>query len=200
MSSHPSPLPQQQREHPEPSESRNPVPLPVIVLVSVLVGWAGGYLSAANPDAAPELGDQRTPSALAGTAAAPAGAQLDGAAIYAANCVSCHQSDGHGLPQVFPPLAGSEWVQGDEATLVQIILHGINGSIEVAGQQYAGMMPPMGSVLDDAQIAAVASHVRSSWGNDAAAVEAATVAAERERTSDRTAPWNDGDELKSLAQ
>lgn len=197
----PDPIPvsrQQRRENPEPRESSNPVPITLIALMAGLLGWAGGYLTAAHPDVAPELGDQRTLSALEGNKGTAAAGAVDGAEVYVANCVACHQSNGAGLPQVFPPLAGSEWVQGDEATLVQIILHGIQGPITVSGQSFDSVMPPLGSALDDAQIAAVASHVRGQWGNKAGPISAETVAAQRAKTQARTTPWAGGAELESL--
>lgn len=108
-------------------------------------------------------------------ASAPAEAQADGAKVYATVCSSCHQATGQGVPGAFPPLAGSEWVTGDETRIVKIILHGVTGEIDVAGEMFAGMMPPWGGGLDDAEIAAVATYVRSNFGNEAPAVTAETV-------------------------
>ncbi len=217
-----SPHPQQHRENPEPREARNPVPVSVIGLVCLMLGWAVGYLMAAQPEADPRLGDQRV-ALLAGAEViarkAPAAADaeaadgsagavaavenaappVDGAALYATHCVACHQATGAGLPGVFPPLVGSEWVLGDEDTLVQILLHGVAGQIEVAGQNYQGAMPAFGPRLSDAEIAALASHVRTTWGNSAGAVDVAAVAAARARTADRSTPWGGGAELASQA-
>jgi mono/diheme cytochrome c family protein len=122
-------------------------------------------------------------------AAAPAEAQADGAKVYATVCSSCHQANGQGVPGAFPPLAGSEWVTGDEARLVKIILHGVTGEIDVAGEMYAGMMPPWGGGLNDAEVAAVATYVRSTWGNKAPAVTAATVKRLRDQYASRKTPW-----------
>lgn len=193
-----SPSSQQRRENPEPSEARNPVPVAVIALVSLMLGWAAGYLMAARPDADASLGDQRT--ALAPAQAAASGAAVaDGAALYSTHCAACHQASGAGLPGVFPPLAGSEWVLGNEDTLVQVMLHGVSGQIEVAGQTYQGSMPAFGERFSDEEIAALASHLRSSWGNAAPAVSAAAATAARTRTADRTTPWNGGAELAAQA-
>jgi len=49
-----------------------------------------------------------------------------GARIYAANCVACHQADGNGLPGIYPPLAGSEWL-GEENRVVRLVLGGLSG-------------------------------------------------------------------------
>jgi mono/diheme cytochrome c family protein len=144
-------------------------------------------------------GDSRTPGALMASAgSAPAssgGAAVDGAQIFAAKCVACHQASGLGLPGAFPPLAGSEWVLGSDKILVQIPLHGITGSVQVKGATYNGAMPVF-NTLSDAEIAAVLSYVRSTWGNSAAAVSPATVAAGRKATESRSTPFASGEEVK----
>ncbi len=95
-------------------------------------------------------------------AAAP-GAAVEVGASFAANCAACHQANGQGLPGVFPPLAGSEWVVGDPKVLANILLHGVSGKIEVAGQSFDGMMPAFAQ-LSDAESAGVLTHIRSTWG------------------------------------
>ena len=113
----------------------------------------------------------------------------DGKQVYSTTCAACHQVTGEGTSGVFPPLAGSEWVTGDDAKLARIILHGLTGPIEVAGETYNGMMPPWGGTMKDADIAAVLTYVRSAWGNKAAPVTAAKVASIRAATSSRMTPW-----------
>lgn len=115
-------------------------------------------------------------------------ARPDGAKIYAATCQACHQASGLGLGSQFPPLVGSEWVLGREDRLVLIILHGVVGEIEVEGEMFNGLMPTWGPNFTDADVAAVATYVRNSWGNKAAAISEATVS--RVRASHRrTTPW-----------
>jgi cbb3-type cytochrome c oxidase subunit III len=113
----------------------------------------------------------------------------DGKTVYATTCAACHQATGLGVEGTYPPLAGSEWVNGDEGKLVRIVLNGLTGPVEVAGETYAGAMPPWGGVLKDADVAAVATYLRSSWGNKAAPITEATVASIRSATKARTAPW-----------
>jgi mono/diheme cytochrome c family protein len=115
---------------------------------------------------------------------------VDGAAIFAGSCAVCHQAAGTGLPGVFPPLAGSSWVSGRGATLVQILLHGVQGALTVNGKSYNSAMPAFGNQLSDAQIAAVLTYVRSQWGNKATAVNPSLVSAQRAATSARGGPWN----------
>src|SRR5258708_9652559 len=125
--------------------------------------------------------------ASAGPGAASGSAAVDGGQLFAAKCVACHQATGLGLPGVFPPLAGSEWVLGSDKILVQIPLHGISGSVQVKGTTYNGAMPVF-NALSDAEIAAVLSYVRSTWGNSAAGGSPATVAGGRKATQSGSTP------------
>jgi mono/diheme cytochrome c family protein len=119
-----------------------------------------------------------------------AGAQPpDGAKIYAATCIACHQATGLGVPGQFPPLAGSEWVNGNEERLLLIILHGLSGEVEVEGETFNGAMPTWGPTFKDEELAAVASYVRRSWGNTAAPISTATVTRVRTLHAARTKPW-----------
>jgi mono/diheme cytochrome c family protein len=113
----------------------------------------------------------------------------DGAKIYAATCQACHQVTGLGLPNQFPPLAGSEWVTGSEERLLRIVLHGVVGEIEVEGETFNGAMPTWGPTFKDEELAAVASYVRRSWGNNAAPIATATVTRVRLQYASRTTPW-----------
>ena len=133
---------------------------------------------------------KKTSAKPAAKAASASKEQLpDGKQIYATTCAACHQATGEGVPGAFPPLAGSEWVTGAEGRIARIILHGVTGPLEVAGETFNGMMPPWGGTMKDADIAAVITYVRSAWGNKAAPVTAATVAAVRAANSSRTTPW-----------
>ena len=104
---------------------------------------------------------------VASGAAAPAEPVLDGAALYATNCQPCHQANGEGLKGAFPPLKGSPVVNDKDATLlVNIVLQGYNPRPEYA------VMPPFAAKLSDAEIAAIVSHERRTWGNAAPPVTA----------------------------
>ena len=129
-------------------------------------------------------------AALAALIPAAAAAQArTGQQVFAGTCAACPGPAGAGNGELFPPLAGSEWVTGSEARLVRIILHGLTGEIEVEGQTYSGMMPPWAASLSDADVAAVATYIRSSFGNKAAPVATATVTEIRKAHTDRTTPW-----------
>lgn len=109
------------------------------------------------------------------------------------NCAACHQPTGMGLPGAFPPLVGTDWVTGDEERLVKILLHGLQGPIEVNGNTYNGAMPAFGSSgafnWSDEQISYVLTYIRQEWGNAAGPIAPEQVAEVRAATVDRTTPY-----------
>ena len=185
----------QRRENPDPTEGERPFPKPLLAVVIALVTWAIGYITITQSNDNATFGDHRTLSTLQGPAP---GAKVDGAQIYNAQCVACHQATGVGLAGVFPPLAESEWVTGDPKRLAQIVLHGVSGTLTVKGAAYNGMMPPFKDKLDDAEMAALLTHIRSQFGNRAEAVDAKLVLDARSASSARTAPWNGDNELATF--
>ncbi len=106
------------------------------------------------------------------SAAAPTGPvtkeqlMASGEKLYASNCASCHQANGQGLPGVFPPIAASDWIAGnDKNAHIEAMLNGVRGEITVNGQKYNGVMPGFAH-LTDLDLAAIATFERNSWGND----------------------------------
>lgn len=98
------------------------------------------------------------------------------------SCITCHQKTGKGLnASGFPPLKGSEWVNGDPAVLAKILLKGLIGPITVAGKEYPGQVPmtPYEDLLNDRQIADVMTYVRNAFGNRASVVSEEFVAGVR---------------------
>jgi mono/diheme cytochrome c family protein len=192
--------PQESRENPDPEEAGNPIPRWVLGLALLLAVGCAYYILRLSASAATEYGDRRTVSDLR-QQPKPAGggaSAADGATIFAARCAACHQATGAGLPGVFPPLAGSNWVNGRDTTVIQILLHGIQGSLTVNGAKYNGSMPNFGAQLSDAEIAAVLTHVRSDWGNKAGAIGAQQVTAQRAATAQRNEPWQGDADLSKL--
>ncbi len=125
----------------------------------------------------------------AAAVAAPDAASLErGKAVYSRTCIACHQPTGMGLPPVFPPLAGSEWVAKDASIAVRNIINGMQGPITVKGVTYNGMMPPVAG-LSDKDIADVVTYVNNSWGNAGPSVTEAEVAAIKKKYADRKTPW-----------
>ncbi|MBO9651506.1 MAG: c-type cytochrome [Variovorax sp.] len=93
-----------------------------------------------------------------------------GERIYAQQCAWCHGERGEGVPGAFPRLAGNRAVSlANPANLVQIVRRGGYPPVTEGNPRPYGM-PPFGQFLDDAEIAAVLTYVRGSWGNDAAEV------------------------------
>ena len=121
--------------------------------------------------------------------AAPPAQAADGKKIYNTLCAACHQTSGKGIAGTFPPIAGSEWVTGDKTQLIKVVLHGLTGEIGVAGEVYNSTMSPFGSTLKDAEIAAVATYIRTNFGNKASPVTVAEVARVRAANKARTKPW-----------
>lgn len=121
----------------------------------------------------------------------------DGGQLYALYCSACHGADGKGATGgAFPPVAGSPWVGGDPDRSVKIILHGLHGPVDVLGKTYNLEMPPQGAMLPDDQIAAILTHVRTSWGNQASPVTPDAVKSIRAATLERETPWTAEELLK----
>ena len=190
-------LPQGTREHPDPHERLNPVPVYLHWMIGLLLAFCVTYIGASQIDTPSSWGDGRTRAELVGNKPA-AGGHVDGAATFAANCVACHQATGSGLPGVFPPLAGSEWVNGRDTTVAAIVLNGITGSLTVKGSTYNGAMPTFKAQLNDDQIAAVLTYVRSQWGNTGSAIKPDMVAKVRADTKAREGPFAGDKELQGL--
>ena len=117
-----------------------------------------------------------------------------GQAVYARTCIACHQPTGMGLPPVFPPLAGSEWVAMSPSIPIRNILQGMSGPVTVKGITYNGMMPPVTGVTDR-DIADVVTYVRNSFGNSGSEVTEEEVKAIKAKYADRKTPWT-ADEFK----
>jgi|SRR5215831_14788603 len=119
---------------------------------------------------------------------------------YEQVCGLCHQPDGMGKPGQFPPLVGSEWVNGAPARLIRVPLLGINGSIKVKGQPWALSMPAMGASMSDEDLAAVLTYIRMSWGNKGTEVTPAMVKAVRAELGGRSQPLDGEAELLKIPE
>ena len=135
------------------------------------------------------LGDKAVSAApVAAAAVASAGGVLTlsqqikaGEALYNGTCSVCHQSNGAGLPNVFPPLAKSDFLNADKTRAINIVLNGLNGPVTVNGAKFDSVMPPM-SQLNDDEVANIVTYVLNSWGNKGGTVTAADVAKVRKDT------------------
>ncbi len=106
-----------------------------------------------------------------------------GAALYNGTCSVCHQANGEGLPDVFPPLAASDYLMADKRRSIEVVINGLTGAVTVNGKQFNSVMPPMSQLTDD-EVANILTYARNSWGNKGPAVtkdEVAKVRASTER-------------------
>ena len=87
-----------------------------------------------------------------------------GGELYYTTCAMCHQNSGEGVPDLFPPLAKSDYLMADEARAIGIPMHGLTGKVTVNGKEYNSVMPAL-TQLSDGDIANVITFVRNSWGN-----------------------------------
>ncbi len=128
------------------------------------------YVRTAWHNSAPAVSEDQVAAARAPDA-------LSGAQLFAVKCSTCHQSAGQGT-DMYPPLAGNPIVSAaDPSTMIGVIVNGRTGPITVNGKTFNGQMPTWKGQLTDASIAAVATYIRSAWGNNAAPVTEQEVAA-----------------------
>ena len=91
------------------------------------------------------------------------------AKLYNTYCAACHQNDGKGDGNRFPPLGGTDWVTGDKTKLLNTLLKGLNGEIVVNDKPYNGLMPAH-NFLKDEEVANILTYIRQNFGNTASAV------------------------------
>src|SRR5688500_13021389 len=177
------------REHSDPRADVTPIPLWLTAICGVAICWAGAYIGAFHGGFSPNVFNEResSPALLFPTTAKKGAGDGAGAvqslaamgkSVYS-NCQPCHGAAGLGVPGQFPPLVNAEWVVGGEKRFVAILLKGMQGPITVNGAPFNGVMPAWEKTLTDKKIAAVASYVRSSWGNAAGEISEAKVTAAR---------------------
>jgi mono/diheme cytochrome c family protein len=109
----------------------------------------------------------------------PAPGGSGAAVLYMQNCVPCHREDGRGVPTVYPSLAGSVAVMGDPIELAQWVLSQKRPASIPAGR-YPTQMLLFGWMKDE-DAAALLTYIRSSFGNSAPPVDAATITKAREK-------------------
>ena len=121
-----------------------------------------------------------------------------GKKTFALRCASCHQPNGLGIANQYPPLAGSEWVTANPELITKIILKGLKGEIVVKGEKY-GTSAAVNMVavdINDREIANVSTYVRNAWGNEASELTEDQVSKIRDSIADMQDQWT-GEELQS---
>ena len=105
-----------------------------------------------------------------------------GKLVFMQTCAVCHQTNGQGLPNVFPPLAKSDFLMADKNRSIRTVVKGLSGPVIVNGTTYDSVMPPVVQLTDE-QVAHVLTYVRNSWGNAGEAVSPDEVRQVREDRS-----------------
>ena len=111
--------------------------------------------------------------------AVPSAEKHPGREVYAVYCATCHQSNGSGVPGMYPPLTPNRHIENKD-TLIDVVLNGMKGKIEVDGEIYNNFMAPHNH-LSDQELADVTSYVRAAFGNDLGPVTAGEVASARKK-------------------
>jgi mono/diheme cytochrome c family protein len=179
------------REKEEPTENFSPMPLIFVALFMILSFWGGIYLVWYSGDFGPfHYNEKLAP----GDAIDEGPREVDmlalGRRVYSQNCVACHQSNGQGIPGIYPSLVNVNWVQDNPEMLIKVILGGLAGPITVNGQEYNNAMTPFGR-LNDQQVAAVLTLIRTddSFNNNSYEVTPELVAKVRADYGSRAEPW-----------
>ena len=92
-------------------------------------------------------------------------------------CFACHQPNGEGIPNAFPPLAKSDYLNADVDRSIGILLHGLSGEVVVNGKSYNSIMPAQ--QMNDSEIANVLTFIYNSWGNSGKVITPQMVQAQR---------------------
>jgi mono/diheme cytochrome c family protein len=193
------------REKAEPRIGREPLALWLIAVYGLAVFFGGAYLGRYSGnfsgDGLDYLGGAPR-VATRGTAGGGAQQTVEltpvekGAKIYSANCATCHQSNGLGVAGQYPPLDGSDIVNGGSRRHVMIVLKGLQGPLTVKGQHYgSAVMQPWEKTLTDEKIADVINYERSAWSNKGAPITPEGVAALRKELAGRTESYTEPDIL-----
>ncbi|MCX6952372.1 MAG: cytochrome c [Verrucomicrobia bacterium] len=168
------------------------LPLNLLFVFSGLIFFAGTYLNRYSGNFDPHIFNENAHPTTGEVAVAKVDPLVLGKKQYDAICITCHQATGMGLPGAFPPLAGSEWVNGSDERLIRIVVYGVTGPLTVKGTTYAAApMPTVGKVagsaynLSDDKVAAVLTYIRHEWGNNGPAITTEQVAAIRGKEGDR---------------
>jgi mono/diheme cytochrome c family protein len=194
-----------QREKREPRVGLEPLSIWLIAVYGLAIFTGGAYLGRYSGNFSgdgldPMMGP---PPARKGAIAGPGGgteAPLSphdrGKKIFAANCQTCHQANGEGVPGQYPPLEGSEFTNGGSRRMGMIVLKGLQGPVKVKGQQFGtAVMQPWDKTLTDQKIADVMTYERSEWGNHATEVTAEQIAALRKELASHPESYSEHDIL-----
>jgi glucose/arabinose dehydrogenase/mono/diheme cytochrome c family protein len=103
---------------------------------------------------------------------------IDAKAIYTTHCAACHQVAGEGVSNLYPPLAGSDWVNGKKEKLISAILFGLQGEIQVKGITYNQIMPAY-AFLTDEELTHLINYIRNDFGNKGSVISSQEISSVR---------------------
>jgi len=199
-----------QREKREPRAGLEPLSIWLIAVYGLAIFFGGAYLGRFSGnfsgDGLDPLGGAPRPPKPGQKG--PGGEQTQelsqadrGKKIFSANCAVCHQPNGLGAAgQGYPPLAGSEYVNGGTRRLGMIVLKGLQGPLSVKGQSFGtAVMQPWDKTLSDAKIADVLTYVRQEWGNKGGPVATAQIAGLRKELASHPDSFVEAD-LKAVPE
>lgn len=86
-----------------------------------------------------------------------------GEAIYQQKCATCHQTNGEGVQDLYPPLQSSDFLRNDKARIINVLLQGLSGHIIVNGISYNGVMHPVSGT--DKELSELLNYIYSRFGN-----------------------------------
>jgi len=193
-----------QREKREPRVGLEPLSIWLIAVYGIAIFTGGAYLGRYSGnfsgDGLDPLGGPPPAKKGSGPQAQQQQAELSprdrGKKIFAANCQTCHQANGLGVPGQYPPLAGSEFTTGGSKRPAMIVLKGLQGPVTVKGQKFgSAVMQPWDKTLTDQKIADVLTYERSEWGNSASPVTAEQIAALRKELANHPDSYIESDVL-----
>jgi mono/diheme cytochrome c family protein len=197
-----------QREKKEPHAGLEPLSLWLIAIYGLTIFFGGAYLGRYSgnfgADGLDPLGGVPHPSKK-GSQSQSEGAVVmtsaeRGKKIFSANCATCHQMSGTGVAGQYPPLAGSEYVNGGTRRLGMIVLKGLQGPLVVKGVTFgSAVMQPWEKTLTDAKIADVLTFIRQEWGNTGGPVTPEGVAALRKELANHPDSFTEPD-LKAVPE
>ena len=196
-----------QREKREPRVGLEPLSIWLVVLygLALLTGgfYLGGYSGNFSGDS---LDIAYIPPKKAGPGGAAQQQQAElsprdrGKKVFAANCQTCHQANGQGVPGQYPPLAGSEFTTGASRRPAMIVLKGLQGPVKVKGQQFGSAVMQPWESLGDQKVADVLTYERSEWGNNASPVTKEQIAALRKELASHPSSFNESEILGTADQ
>lgn len=116
-------------------------------------------------------------------------ASPDGKKLYTQYCSSCHGTGGKGMAGAFPPLVNAKWITTNKTVPIKILLHGVQGEMQVQDRTYGGTMNSYGDQLSNAEIAAILNYLRSESEADVPTITKQDVKKIKDKYSERSSPW-----------